>query len=353
MNQILKALCLSVTVGTLFMLINVPLPWTLGPIAAISLYSLKTGERIYWPITIRNTALIVLGYAMGRPFTVETGYKILEHLPLMLIATVITVFVGLIVGYITHKKTGISLETCLLGCVPGGLSQMVVLAEEMENTDQTAVTIMQTVRMLSVVFSVPFLTMHVLHDGDPMAVAANSQLLAANNHDILIYVCVAITGAFLAKFLRLPTAFLLGPILLTGAFILATGIPAPTVPSYLISMAQICVGTYIGSSINLAKIKKYHGLMPCLFGGVVGVLFVSLLTGYMVVQLTSVSFVTAFLSTAPGGLAEMGITALIVGADISTMTAYQLVRLLFIMLVFPIIVKLIIRVQNRRLSTDH
>lgn len=353
MNQMLKALCLSVTVGALFALVNVPLPWTLGPIAAISLYSLKTGERMYWPITIRNTALIVLGYAMGRPFTVETGYKILEHLPLMLIATLITVFVGILVGYITHRKTGISLETCLLGCVPGGLSQMVVLAEEMENTDQTAVTIMQTVRMLSVVFSVPFLTMHVLHDGDPIAAMANSHLPAASNQEILIYICVAIAGAFLARFLRLPTAFLLGPILFTGAFILGTGIPAPVVPSYMISIAQICVGTYIGSSINLAKIKRYHGLMPCLFVGVAGVLLVSLFTGYMVVALTSVSFVTAFLSTAPGGLAEMGITALIVGADISTMTAYQLVRLLFIMLLFPIIVKLIIKFQNRTLSPNH
>jgi len=350
MNQMLKALCLSVTVGALFALVNVPLPWTLGPITAISLYSLKAGEQMYWPIKIRNTALIVLGYAMGRPFTVETGYKILEHLPLMLIATLITVFVGILVGYITHKKTGISLETCLLGCVPGGLSQMVVLAEEMENTDQTAVTIMQTIRMLSVVFSVPFLTMHVLHDGNPLAAAASSHMVSSN--EIFIYICVAVAGAFLAKFLRLPTAFLLGPILLTGAFILATGIPAPIVPSYLISTAQVCVGTYIGSSINLAKIKLYHGLMPCLFVGVAGVLLVSLFTGYMVVELTSVSFVTAFLSTAPGGLAEMGITALIVGADISTMTAYQLVRLLFIMLLFPIIVKLIIKFQNRKLSPN-
>ncbi len=351
MNQILKALCLSVTVGALFALINVPLPWTLGPIAAISLYSLKTGKRIYWPITIRDTALIVLGYAMGRPFTVETGYKILEHLPLMLIATLITVFVGILVGYITHRKTGISLETCLLGCVPGGLSQMVVLAEEMENTDQTAVTIMQTVRMLSVVFSVPFLTMHVLHDGNPTAAAASVSMVSSN--EILIYSCVAVAGAFFAKFLRLPTAFLLGPILVTGAFILATGIPAPIVPSYIISTAQVCVGTYIGSSINLAKIKIYHGLMPCLFVGVAGVLFVSLFTGYMVVKLTSVSLATAFLSTAPGGLAEMGITALIVGADISTMTAYQLVRLLFIMLLFPIIVKLIIKFRDRNLLSNH
>ena len=63
-------------------------------------------------------------------------------------------------------------------------------------------------------------------------------------------------------------------------------------------------------------------------------------------MLTQADFATAFLSTAPGGLAEMGITALTVGADISTMTAYQLVRLLFIMLVFPYLAKWLVRLHE-------
>lgn len=323
-----------------------PLPWTLGPIAAVSLYALKTGKRVYWPIRIRNAALIVLGYAMGRPFTLDTGYKIIEQFPMMLLATAVTVLAGIAVAYITYRKTGISLTTCLLGCVPGGLSQMVILAEEMENADQTAVTIMQTLRMLAVVFSVPFLALHVLHDGDPLLAYAAAHAADVELSQVCIYIAVAILGAFVARAARFPTPFLLGPILLTGAFLIATGIPAPTVPSALISVAQVCVGTYIGSSIHLAKVKRYHGLMPCLFIGVAGVLAVSIGMGYAVARLTSISFVTAFLSTAPGGIAEMGITALVVGADISTMTAYQLVRLLFIMLLFPSIVRLLLKAKK-------
>lgn len=347
MKNLIKTLFLAVPAGMLFSLLNIPLPWTLGPIAAVSLYALQTGKRIYWPMKLRNTALIVLGYAMGRPFTAETGYKIMEYLPLMLLATAVTVVAGIAVGYITHKKTGITLATCLLGCVPGGLSQMVVLAEEMEDTDQTAVTIMQTLRMLSVVFSVPFLTIHFLHDGDPALVEAAAHAASARYSEIGIYIAVATLGAYLGKILRMPTPYLLGPILSTGIFLLSTGIPAPVVPGAMISVAQICVGTYIGTSINLAKIKNYHGLMPWLFGGVLGVLLISLCTGYLVVQVTKISFVTAFLSTAPGGLTEMGITALLVGADISTMTAYQLVRLLFIMLFFPSIVRFLLKVSDR------
>lgn len=48
----------------------------------------------------------------------------------------------------------------------------------------------------------------------------------------------------------------------------------------------------------------------------------------------------------------MGITALVVGADSSTMVAYQLTRLLFIMLVFPYIARAIVALYAGRQITD-
>lgn len=348
MKFLIKPLFIAICGGVLFCWLGVPLPWTLGPIAAVAVYSFKTGQRLYWPMKIRNISLILFGYAMGRPFTIETGAKILENLPLMFLATIITVAAGLLVGYISYKKTGLSLSTCLLGCVPGGLSQMVVLAEELEDTDQTAVTIMQTLRMLSVVFTVPFLAMHVLHDGNADLAGGAEHLVQPALSVIFLYVFAASGGAVLAKWIHLPTPFLLGPLLSTAGFVLTTGISAPIVPQEMLNVGQVLVGTYLGTSINLAKVKNYHHLLPCLFGGVIFVLLASLAMGYVVVVLGGTSFVTAFLSTAPGGLTEMGITALIVGADISTMTAYQLFRLLFIMLIFPYMVNMILKYQAHR-----
>lgn len=348
MKFLMKPLLIAICGGVLFFLLGIPLPWTLGPVAAISLYSFKTGQRLYWPIKIRNISLILFGYAMGRPFTIETGTTIMENLPLMFLATMITVTAGLLVGYISYKKTGLSLSTCLLGCVPGGLSQMVVLAEELKDTDQTAVTIMQTLRMLSVVFTVPFLAMHVLHDGNIHLGGGAEQIVSPDMLTAFIYAAVAIGGAVLAKKIHLPTPFLLGPLLSTAVFVLTSGMEAPMVPQGMLNVGQVLVGAYLGTSINLAKAKNYHHLLPCLFGGVAFVLTVSLATGYTVARLSGSSFVTAFLSTAPGGLTEMGITALIVGADISTMTAYQLFRLLFIMLIFPYIVNMILKYQVHR-----
>ncbi|MNW03830.1 putative ammonia monooxygenase [compost metagenome] len=58
------------------------------------------------------------------------------------------------------------------------------------------------------------------------------------------------------------------------------------------------------------------------------------------------SLTTAFLGTAPGGMAEMGLTGAAVGADLSIIVAYQMFRLLFILFIAPLVVKLLLRVYH-------
>ena len=346
----LKTVIIAIIGGIIMTIIHAPLPWTLGPIAAVSIAGMIQKHPLHWTLKIRNVALILLGYAMGRPFTTETLQAIISQLPLMLAATVITVSAGIFTRWLMYRKTGINFTSCLLGCVPGGLSQMVILAAEIKDVDLTAVTIMQTMRMLSVVFTIPFLTIHVLSNSTAgSSDAAGAAMMAAVSIDqIIIFAAVAITGAIVGRFIHLPTATLLGPILTTAAYIILSGTQAPEVPIHILNIAQLCVGSYIGSSIDLQKITSYHGMGPILFSGILLVLLVSMGTGTALAMLTGESFATTFLSTAPGGLTEMGITALVVGANISTMTAYQLVRLLFIMLVFPYIAKGIVSIYRRQ-----
>lgn len=345
----LQTLLTAILGGILLSLIHAPLPWTLGPIVAVSLAGLIRRHPMEWSIRIRNLAQILLGYSMGRAFTCETVHSILSQLPLMLAAAITTVAAGILTAWLMYRKTGINFTSCLLGCVPGGLSQMVILASEIKEADLTAVTIMQTVRMLSVVFTIPFLTIHVFSNEALSASEALSHgsATASSPENLLSFAAAAVLGAVIGKVLHFPTATLLGPILGTAAYILYSGQTAPVTPLLCLNMAQICVGAYIGSSIDLAKITGYHGMGPALVGGILLVLLTSMGMGVLVSLLTDASFATAFLSTAPGGLTEMGITALVVGADISTMTAYQLTRLLFIMLVFPCIAKGIVKLYEK------
>jgi uncharacterized membrane protein AbrB (regulator of aidB expression) len=77
LKKLISTFILSVSGGVIFYLLHFPLPWTLGPMAAAILRSEVFGKEVYWPVSIRNAGLIVLGYTMGSPFTIEAGKQII------------------------------------------------------------------------------------------------------------------------------------------------------------------------------------------------------------------------------------------------------------------------------------
>lgn len=333
LKKILATFAVAAAGGLLFFHIRSPLPWLLGPLAATILLGRLRPSAVCWPLALRNTGLLVLGYIMGRPFTAEVGLFILSQLPLMLAMTVVLILASLAAGYVTHRQTGLTLATSVLATVPGGLSQMVVLSEEIAGADVAVVTLMQTLRMLSVVFTVPFLTIHGLAAGAAPAGAAAAGPAAAAP-----FVAAVVAGALLAARLRFPTPYLLGPVLATAPLVIA-GLPAPAVPQPLLTVAQIAVGAYMGSNINLAGLGGWRKILGATLLNVVLLLLVALLIGYYLAAAIPASPATAFLSTAPGGMAEMGLTAILVGADVSVVVGYNLFRVLFILLVMPIFLR--------------
>ncbi|MDD4238409.1 MAG: AbrB family transcriptional regulator, partial [Desulfotomaculaceae bacterium] len=250
--RFMETLLVSLTGGLFFHLLQLPLPWLLGSLTAIMIWNLVGRRNLFWPVELRNSGLIILGYMLGSSFTSETGLQIIKQLPAMLFATTSTILFSLFIGYITHRRTGISLATGIIGSVPGGLTQMVVLSEEIADTDLTVVTFMQTLRLLSAVFIIPFLVIHGL--------ASNIQQVAAVNVPavynsvipspwiVLLFTGAVLLAAWVAVRIRLATPFLLGP-LIGAAILVLTGFQAPTTPSFLVIISQLCIGTYLGLTI--------------------------------------------------------------------------------------------------------
>jgi membrane protein AbrB duplication len=333
----LTTLAASAVGGGLFFYLCIPLPWMLGPLSATLLLGWLRPGRVCWPPAMQNAGQLVLGYLLGRPFTAEVGIYILSQLPLMLVMTVFLIVFSLAAGYVTHRQTGLSLATSVLGTVPGGLTQMVILSGEIAGADTGIVTIMQTLRMLSVVFTVPFLAIHGFSPAGPAATAVPATI-AGNLAGVFPFVAAVACGAWLAVRLKFPTPYLLGPVLATAPLVIS-GLPAPAVPPLLLTAAQICVGTYMGSTIHLAGLGNWRKILLSTLLNIAVLLVASLFIGYILAGYIPTSLVTAFLSASPGGMTEMGLTAVIVGADVSVVVGYQIFRLLFILLVLPIFLR--------------
>lgn len=323
--------------GTVFYVLNLPLPWTLGPLAVILVLQLGFNKVVYWPAVLRKGALVVLGITMGSPFTMTTARQIVEQLPVMLAATAATIAVSLFMGYITHKRTGVDLASGLLGSVPGGLSQMAVLSKEL-NADATVVTFMQTLRLLAVVFTVPFLARHGLAEVVDTAIQRTAAQSTMEPGTEIFFVTAVLIGSLAAQRIGLPTPWMLGPTLVTAALVCSGLEPLP-MPTWLITVAQVSTGIYMGANIKAESMSNWKTLLPYTVSGIVGILLCSFAIGFILKALYGYSLVTAFLGTAPGGVAEMGLTAMMVHADLSVVISYQMFRLLFILLVVPIALK--------------
>ncbi|WP_282941368.1 AbrB family transcriptional regulator [Paenibacillus sp. RC67] len=351
MNRILETILVTFAGGLLFTLLHVPLSWMLGPLTAVLLWSAFTRRRLTWPAGLRNAGLAILGYGMGLTFTAESARQISSQLPTMLMATALTIAFSLAAAFITARYTGISMSSSAIGSIPGGLSQMVVLSEEIEGAETTVVAFMQTIRLLTVIFTVPFLAVHGLANGVSTDAASDLGKQGSSNsfidslmlwlHDaasrpmfFVIVVALIAASAWLAVKLRFPTPYFLGPIIAAG-ILTVTGFDLPHLPTLLTILAQWSLGIYMGLGIKLSSLSNWKKLLPFSIAGSIAVVAFSLGLSYVLSIVHPISLLTGFLSTSPGGMTEMGVTASLIGADVSMVVAYQMFRILFILFIVP------------------
>jgi membrane AbrB-like protein len=116
-------------------------------------------------------------------------------------------------------------------------------------------------------------------------------------------------------------------------------------------VAQIFVGIRLGMGVEFSSLGNWKKLLTLNFISVFLIIILFLGIDYVFAQISGNSFVTAFICTAPGGITEMGLTAIMVHADLSTVIAFQLFRLLFILLVAIPLIKWWLCRKNRECIT--
>jgi uncharacterized protein len=349
--QFIAALITAVIGGLLFNLIKVPIPWLLGPMAALLIASRFRNVTFYWPVAMRDTGLMIVGYSIGISFTKSSLSDIISQLPSMLILTTLIVLACAGLAYVMSKWSGIDYPTALTSSIPGGLSQIVIFAEEMKGIDLTIVTFFHVTRVLIVVFLIPFVVFSPIFLKERTTglseIVNNSVPWNHFSPDIFLFAVICLFAAIIGKKVKLPAPFFLAPVLvaaLLNLFVMQ-GIPLP--PS-LLDTAQFMVGGYIGLLLKPEKIKNKRKIIS--FALMNGLIMVGITMAFslLLTKTHHLSTITGFLSLAPGGMDQMGIIAHEVKADLSTVTSYQLFRMLYIYIAVPPLLRLVLKLSNRR-----
>jgi uncharacterized protein len=323
--------------GLIFEWIHTPIPWLLGPMTAVFIGARFTRVPFYWPSWLRDTGLIIVGYSIGLSFIKSALFQITAKLPLMLLATVTLILFCAGIAVVVTKLTGVDYPTVLTGSIPGGLSQMITFAEEMKGIDITTVTFLQVARLMMIIFFVPFLIFGPFFHNVSLPHQATMQsgpALQTTISNTLLFAVLCVASAFIAKRIKAPTPYLLGPILITAILTIA-GVHGPALHPAILDVSQFMIGGYIGLLLKPEKLQhKARIISLALISGITMILG-SLCLSYLLVFYDNITPSTAFLSVAPGGMDQMAIMAHEIDADLSMVTGYQLFRLFFIYFAVP------------------
>jgi uncharacterized protein len=336
-KRFLITLIASLIGGLIFQTIGTPIPWLLGPMTAVFICSRFVKTALYWPTWIRDAGLIIVGYSIGLSFTKAAFFQIAAGLPMMLLMTVTLILFCAGIAIIVSKLTGVDYPTVLTGSIPGGLSQMITFAEEMKGIDITTVTFLQVARLMMIIFFVPFLIFgpffHNAATTQEVPVLSG-QALHTTIPNFLLFAVLCVAAAFLAKKIKSPTPYLLGPILIT-AILTIGGVHGPSLHPSILDLSQFMIGSHIGLLLKPEKLQHKARIISLALISGLTMIAGSLGLCYFLVFYEQITPSTSFLSVAPGGMDQMAIMAHEINADLSMVTGYQLFRLFFIYFAVP------------------
>lgn len=332
-HPMVKAFVFGLAGAMLFIFIGAPMPWLLGPLFSVLLIQLFTPLKLKWHPTFRNSGLVVAGYVIGYAFTLEALQGMKQYFVAMLLINIAFFILFLLISWLMATRTKVDTGTAMTCCVPGGLSQIIIFAEEQKGIELAAVTFYHVLRVLLIVAIVPFI----------VASGSSPHVEAQEDGGFSLYLIGLLVLCYFAGMLsqkvKIPTGYLLGPVFLMMCFNLL-GIEVPMMPSQLLHIAQLLIGIYIGLLLKKEDLKLTKKLVfYSFFSSAVLIVFAYGLS-FVLQNYYALSFTTSFLSVVPGGLDQMGIIAASVHADVTIVTAFQLFRILFLSAIIVPFVKI-------------
>lgn len=320
---IAKAFIIGLAGAMLFVLIGAPMPWMLGPLFAVLATELFTPITLTWSPIFRNIGLVITGYLIGFAFTMEALQNMIHYFLHMFVINIVFFGLFLLISLLVANRTKVDRGMAMTSCIPGGMQQVVIFAEEQKNPDITTITFYHVLRVLIIVSIVPF----IVTSGQ-----TNNVTNAPDGNYSFYLLGILILSYFvgmLSNKLHVPTAYMLGTVFLITIFNLSN-IQVPIMPTSLLHLAQLFIGIYIGLLLKKKdmKLSKQH-VFYAFISSSIFILF-ALIISFLMQKQSNMSFATSFLSVVPGGLDQMGIIAASVHADATIVTTFQLFRILFL-----------------------
>lgn len=342
--------------GLLFRYLQLPAPYLLGSMLGVwtiaaTLRPLRRLLRV--PRWFHIFVVLGVGVIVGGLFAPGTLAQMLTWIytvTAMLVASVLATAAGYL--YLTRRR-GYDPALALFCALPGGQAEVILISREYVDKDYV-VALCHLVRVVFIFCSVPFALALLLGDG---AVESSNRVLAGlpgvadlGYSTLLQFAAVAVAGFAIARLLRTPIPFLLGPMLLSMGLHLAEVIEIPRISEFVL-LAQISVGGAVGARLGQVEFGVLAGHLRDALVNVVLVTAIFVGSAYLIASWVGFEFVDVMLAFVPGGLYEITLLSLIFGFDVAFVAIHHSVRMLSLLFALPWLLRLIDK-PNRNRAPD-
>ncbi|MBU2982206.1 AbrB family transcriptional regulator [Lentibacter algarum] len=315
--------------GLIAQFFGLPLPFLLGSLLAtapVAIFASHHLPQAYdFPVAIRVPFVALIGAVIGAQVTLSLVMSLHHMLP-SLLAMVVFVLTAQGANYVIFRRLGgYDAPTAFYSGAPGGLIESITFGEA-SGCDARVLITQQFLRIILVLTLVPLgMSFHL---GFPVG-SAGGQAFSATPVTASMFPLAAfivLIGTVAGKALHLPAWQLTGALLVSAGFSLA-GIPL-SLPNWLIFTAQVVLGASLGmrfAGLNMALLIK--GLWLSLLS-VGTMLAIAAILAVALVSLTEQPLSVLFITFAPGGVNEMALVALSIGANPAFVTLHHIFRIM-------------------------
>ena len=336
---ILLALAIGGLGGFVFERLTLPLPWMLGAMAFVTIGAVG-GLKLRMPRQPRAVMITVLGVMLGSAFTPEVIARMGEWVITVSALAIWSILAGGLGLLYFRRVAKYDPVTAYFSSTPGGLNEMVVVGGLLGG-DERVISLTHASRVMLVVFTIP-IWYRLTHDIAPAAQAARVGLLDVAPIDVAALTLCAVVGALGFERLRVPAAYLVGPMILSAAVHLA-GVTDSKPPYAIVSAAQVVIGATLGCrfvGVSLAMIG--HAVRHSIVAAI-AMLAMTILFAWALSHITGYPLPALILAFAPGGLAEMSLVALALDVDAAFVASHHIARIVMVVILAPVAFRLMRR----------
>ena len=318
---------LSFAAAWIFSLLHIPLPWMLGPLLLTGLLT-GLGAELRVPPYGRQLGQAIVGIVIGLNLTHDVATSLIENASYIIGMSLVGILIGVGIAAAVADKSSVPFRTAFFACMPGGVIEMAVLAEK-HGGDVGYIALAHSIRVVAVV-TIVAPAISFLSQGGAVADPFVADKIPLDWLRFELMLGIGLLIAFILEFKSIANSFFIGGLII-GGLTAYFGLPLSSAPGSIINLAQVLIGSALGLRLRHEALVGLRSWIPVMLTSTVALIVGMGAVAWALSEMMDYSYFTMVLATAPGGLAEMSITASVFNLGLTMVAAFHCVRIVLVM----------------------